>query len=124
MRTAWLMALAAITLFCGCGYRDRPDVATDIKVETIGEHASPINIENLPVLDYTPYQGDQVLLDHKLTKDESQLFREMDRAVVQAENGDDIEKDYNLVAEIGAKHGITREQSIAFWIRTTFSFFE
>jgi len=77
-----------------------------------------------PVLNYTRELGDQILLDHEMTSGERALFQEMDGAVASANNDDDIEADYAIVEAIGADHGLTRSQSIAFWTRTTFSIFE
>ena len=77
-----------------------------------------------PVLKYSREEGDQILLNHELTSDERELFRQMDAAVAAADNKDDIGADYAIVETIGADHGLTRNQAIAFWTRTTFSMFE
>lgn len=78
----------------------------------------------LPVLEYVREDGDQVLLSHEMTYDERTLFQQMDEAVASASDDDDIEADYAIVEAIGSDNGLTRNQSVAFWTRTTFSIFE
>ncbi len=81
-----------------------------------------------PVLDYAREDGDQVLRSHEMTSDERTLFQQMDEAVASANNDDDIEADYAIVEAIveaiGSDNGLTRNQAVAFWTRTTFSIFE
>jgi hypothetical protein len=79
---------------------------------------------DLPVLKIRRAQGDDALLKHKLNDDEKKLFKEMDTATGELPEDTDLEDYHRLVSEIGAKYGLSKEQSIAFWTRTTFMVFE
>lgn len=94
------------------------------KPRPMRSRSAPSLATGFPVLDCAREDGDQVLLDHEMTSDERVLFQRMDEAVASANNDDDIEADYAIVEAIGADNGLTRRQSIAFWIRTTFRIFE
>ena len=68
--------------------------------------------------------GADALLKHELTPSERALFREIDSKTAQLPH-DATSAQYNAVAvEIGRQHGLTPEQSIAFFVRTTHSVFE
>lgn len=78
----------------------------------------------LPVLKIQRLQGDQALLDHELTPNEQKLFKEMDKATAGIAEDSNLEAYYAAIVLIGAKYGLNRQQSIAFWTRTTFMLFE
>jgi len=77
-----------------------------------------------PILAIPRSSGDQALLDYKLTTDEKRLFREMDSQTAALSKESDLAVYHEAVEQIGRKHGLDKRQSIAFWTRTTFSFFE
>jgi hypothetical protein len=79
---------------------------------------------NLPVLDIRRSDGDDALLRHRLTEDERILFKEMDSATASLPEGAELDEYHRVVSAVGAGHGLSRQQSIAFWTRTTFSMFE
>ena len=79
---------------------------------------------DLPVLGIRRSAGDNALLNHKLTDDEKVLFKEMDSATASLPEDADQSQYHQVVSEIGAKYGLSRQQSVAFWTRTTFMVFE
>jgi hypothetical protein len=79
---------------------------------------------DLPVLKIRRSKGENALLNHKLTADEQQVFRVFDAATAKLPKGADLSKYQQVVAELGEQFGLTPEQSIAFWTRTTFMMFE
>ncbi|UCH88584.1 MAG: hypothetical protein JSV49_10055 [Thermoplasmata archaeon] len=78
---------------------------------------------NLPILQYIAEQGDNKLLNHEITTDEKALFRELDAATA-AVDSDQLEAIYEVIVPIGAKYGLSRNETIAFWTRCTFGIFE
>ena len=89
---------------------------------------SPQDVTNIetrfPVLALSPLQGEEALHAHKMTAQEQELFTAMDEAVAAVDEDAPIENNFEIVTPIGAKYGLDVEQSIAFWVRTTFSMFE
>ncbi len=79
---------------------------------------------DLPVLKIRHSQGVDALLDHKMTADEQRVFKVFDAATAQIPRGADLSEYHQLVAELGEQFGLTPEQSITFWTRTTFMLFE
>ena len=59
-----------------------------------------------------------------MTSQEQEVFSAMDKAVAVADEDAPLDDNLELVIPIGAKFGMDVEQSIAFWVRTTFSLFE
>ena len=80
--------------------------------------------DDLPLLRFTRQDGEDALLRYKLTEAEKKLFMEMDAAVVALPGDAPLELHHDAAVRIGARHGLTRSQSIAFWTRATFSVFE
>ena len=82
----------------------------------------------LPILNIKPSQGQAALLAYNLTEKEKMVFQDMDKAsspVPESQNPEqDLENVYKVIVPIGAKYGLDRNQSIAFWTRVTFSLFE
>lgn len=85
---------------------------------------SPVIANDLPLLRFTRQDGEDALLGYKLTDAEKKLFKEMDAAVVALPADSPLEVHHDAASRVGAKHGLTRSQSIAFWTRATFSMFE
>ena len=83
---------------------------------------------SLPILNFTPLNGQRALINYKFTEIEQKIFREMDHATVnlpETKNPDeDLKKCYEVITPIGAKYGLSQRQSIAFWTRATFRLFE
>ena len=79
---------------------------------------------DLPVLKIRRSQGDDALLDHKLTADEQRVFKAFDSATAKLPEHSDISEYHRLVEELGKQSGLTPAQSVAFWTRTTFMLFE
>jgi hypothetical protein len=78
----------------------------------------------LPVLEIRGSDGDDALLKYRLTEVERILFKEMDSATASLPEGAELAEYHRVVPAVGAGHGLSRQQSIAFWTRTTFSIFE
>lgn len=79
---------------------------------------------HLPILNIPPSAGDDALLHYELTPDEQQLFNLFDTAAGELPEDADLPEYHSIVAKLGQEFGLTPEQSIAFWTRTTFSMFE
>jgi hypothetical protein len=79
---------------------------------------------DLPVLKIKRSAGDDALLAHKLTEEERALFERMDSATSSLSPETDLTEYHRIVSAIGAAHGLTPQQSVAFWTRTTFMVFE
>jgi len=78
-------------------------------------------------LDIDPVQGDEQLLEYELTELEQTIMSAMDAATDQVSTDDDeqdLEACYEAIIPIGAKYGLDEQQSVAFWMRSTFSMFE
>lgn len=58
-----------------------------------------------------------------MTPDEKALFGELDAAST-ALDSDELEAKYEVIVPLGTKHGLRRNEAIAFWIRCTFRIFE
>ena len=86
--------------------------------------ASSIMNQLYPILNVPRDEGDGALLDYKLTAQERELFKEIDSATAALPEDAPSEADHFVAARIGATKDLTRQQSIAFFIRTTFSMFE
>jgi hypothetical protein len=83
----------------------------------------PVSIR-LPILDISPDEGDQALLDYKLTEAESNLFREMDRSTGEVPDAEDLGALHKAAHRVGSRLGLSGRQSVAFWTRATFMTFE
>ena len=72
--------------------------------------------------------GEAALRAHALDARERRVFEAMDAALVPLAETGDVARDFaarcEAAAAVGAAHGLDREQSIAFWVRATFSRFE
>ena len=79
---------------------------------------------DLPILKIRRSQGDDALLEHQLTADEQRLFKVFDKATTKLPKGTDLSEYHQTVAGLGEQFGLTPQQCIAFWTRTTFSMFE
>lgn len=78
---------------------------------------------DLPILRYTADQGEDQLVEHEMTDEEKALLSELDEASAAVES-DDPEDTYAVITPIGAAHGLSKNETIAFWVRTTFAMFE
>lgn len=78
---------------------------------------------NLPILQYKPGQDEDRLVEHQMSQDEETLFAELDEASSEIDN-DDLEVTYEVIVPLGAAHGLTANETIAFWTRSTFRIFE
>ncbi len=79
---------------------------------------------DFPILAHRRDAGDDALLDHQLTAKEQALFHEMDEATLSIAEDSELEAYYEIIVPIGARHGLSRPQAIAFWTRATLSTFE
>jgi hypothetical protein len=79
---------------------------------------------DLPVLEIRRSQGDNALLSHKLTADEQRVIKVFDSATAKLAEDAELSEYHRAVAELGHQFGLTSEQSVAFWTRTTFMLFE
>jgi len=77
-----------------------------------------------PILDIAPDEGEQALLDYKLTPEEKALFREMDRATGDVPDAEDLEAMHEAAHRVGARSGLSGRKSVAFWTRATFMMFK
>ncbi|MDB5033604.1 MAG: hypothetical protein JWQ98_845 [Chlorobi bacterium] len=82
------------------------------------------NVQALPILEFTPNDGEQALLDHQLSEREREIFREMDRETLALPDEAELEEHHAVVIPIGARYGLDAEQSVVFWVRSTFMLFE
>lgn len=79
---------------------------------------------SLPILALSRTGGDQMLRGHKLMPDEQKLFEELDQATCILLMDAPIRNYHDVAARIGAKYGLTRQQSVAFFMRAMLSTFE
>ena len=79
---------------------------------------------SLPILALFRTDGDQVLRGYKLTSDEQKLFKEIDEATRNLLMDVPIQDYHAVAAGIGAKYGLTHQQSAAFFMRAMLSTFE
>jgi hypothetical protein len=77
-----------------------------------------------PVLSISRSAGDDTLLRHELTEQEKRLFNAMQSGIAKLPKNAATSADHNVAIQIGAKYGLNPEQSVAFYVRTTFSLFE
>jgi len=78
----------------------------------------------LPILEIDRSKSPAALGRHVLTPDEQKVFSLFDSKTAGMPENTPLTEYYDVVAELGKQLGLDREQSIAFWIRTTFSMFE
>ncbi|OAI57932.1 hypothetical protein AYO47_00120 [Planctomyces sp. SCGC AG-212-M04] len=81
-------------------------------------------VQMFPILGYSRDQSSDVLLKHKATEAEKQLFLRMDAAVVTLGEDPALDRCYEAIIPIGKSAGLREEESIAFWTRMTFCEFE
>lgn len=86
--------------------------------------ASEMSTLSLPILALSRTDGDQVLRGYKLTPDEQKLFKELDAATCLMLMDAPIRDYHDVAARIGEKYGLTRQQSVAFFMRAMLSTFE
>ena len=79
---------------------------------------------SLPILALSRNDGDHALLGYKLTPDEQKLFKEIDAATCNLLMDAPIRDYHDVAARIGANYGLTRQQSVAFFMRAMLSMFE
>jgi len=80
--------------------------------------------DTYPVLAIPRAAGTDSLLNHELTPKERALFNEIDVKTAQLPHNATSDQYRAVAVEVGRLHGLTPEQSIAFFVRTTFSEFE
>lgn len=120
-----ILGLMLGVMTVGCNSRGNPG-SRQQSTGTGGE-AQPwiqVNAEDLPLLRFTPHDGENALLAYKLTATEQMLFKKMDAATAELAKDSSLSAYHDAVAQVGAIHGLTRSQSVAFWTRATFSMFE
>ena len=86
--------------------------------------AVEMSMLSLPILNLPRTDGDQVLRGYKLTPDEQKLFKELDEATRNLLMDVPIQDYHAVAAGIGAKYGLTHQQSAAFFMRAMLSTFE
>lgn len=77
-----------------------------------------------PILAIPKTAGSSALLKYELTSQERKLFVEMDTRTAKLPRDATTAEYHAVAAEVGKKYGLSREESIAFFVRTTFSYFE
>ena len=77
-----------------------------------------------PILAIPKTGSTSALLKYELTPREHKLFLEMDERTAKLPRDATSAEYHAAVAEVGKKYGLTRGQSIAFFVRTTFGYFE
>lgn len=122
----WLLFLTIIGGGCDLHPSDlkSPAPVTSQLPSNPGADPPMANPTEFPILRIKHSDGDDALLQYKLTESERALFKEMDSAVVALGNEIDLNRCHNAVVPIGKRHGLNEQQAIAFWTRTTFSEFE
>lgn len=89
---------------------------------TSGQAASPVDA--YPILSIPRSASADALLKYKLTNEEKKLFKEVDRECAKLPKDAELDAYHKVAVEIGGRYGLTPDQSIAFFTRTTFSAFE
>ena len=79
---------------------------------------------DLPILKIKSSDGDEALLHHELTEAELELFDEMDTATDALKAKSPLSSYHQIAVDVGAKHGLTSRESVAFWTRTCLMIFE
>jgi hypothetical protein len=77
-----------------------------------------------PILAVPRSAGANALLSHKLTDQERRLFKEIDSETNKLPANAAPDAYYAVAASVGKRYGLSAKQSVAFFIRTTFSEFE
>ena len=77
-----------------------------------------------PVLSILRNAGADALLHHKLTEPEKLLFKAIDSETLKLPKMALESAYHEVVVRVGAKYGLSPEQSIAFFARTTLGEFE
>ena len=79
---------------------------------------------NYPILAIPRSAGADALLKYELTARERELFEEIDARTSHLPRSATPAEYHAVAVEIGSQHGLSPEQSIAFFVRTTFNEFE
>lgn len=77
-----------------------------------------------PILAIHKAAGESALLKHELTPEERKLFKEMDAQTANVPHNAPASAYRSIVTKVGQQHGLSPEESFAFFLRTTFSVFE
>lgn len=77
-----------------------------------------------PILAIRRKHGEEALRAHQLTPDEHAMFLAFDSATSSLPENSPIIDYHRAAARVGATHGLSRWESVAFWTRTTFGLFE
>jgi hypothetical protein len=79
---------------------------------------------DFPVLSIQRSEDSNVLLGYQLTPKEKQLFKEIDTEAAKLPADAALSAYHQLAVRIGERYGLTPDQSVAFFTRTTLSEFE
>lgn len=79
---------------------------------------------SFPILAIPRSAGSDALLAHELTPEEKRLFKEIDAKTAALPRNAEASAYHAVAIEIGKRYGLSSAQSIAFFMRTTFSEFE
>lgn len=77
-----------------------------------------------PVLAIPRSADRSALVAHRLTEDEQALFDAMRSAIETLPKHSGLDRHRDAVIPVGRRHGLTPEQSMAFYLRTMFNDFE
>jgi hypothetical protein len=80
--------------------------------------------EIYPVLKIQRAEGHNALLGYKMTAKEKKLFQAIDQKCARLPIKSELVEYHKVAIQVGKKYGLSRDQSIAFFTRTTFSKFE
>ncbi len=78
----------------------------------------------LPILEIRRSEGEAALTGYTPTKQEAGFIQEMESALAGLPAKAPLETCHRIVAGVGAKHGLRKGTSIAFWTRASLRLFE
>lgn len=81
-------------------------------------------LSTFPILAIPRTAGESALLKYELTPEERKLFKELDAQTAELPRNASTEAYRSVAANVGRRHGLSPEESYAFFMRTTFSAFE
>ncbi len=81
-------------------------------------------LETYPILAIHRPDNSNALFRHKLTAHEKTLFKEIDSETAKLSPTADLSEYHDVAIRVGRRYGLTPDQSVAFFTRTTFSEFE
>ncbi|MDX6007969.1 hypothetical protein [Cupriavidus necator] len=81
-------------------------------------------LETYPILTIPRSDNSDVLLRYKLTAREKTLFKEIDSETAKLSPTAELSEYHDVAIRVSRKYGLSTDQSVAFFTRTTFSEFE